>query len=88
MGTHPIFESDFDCLTDFFLTAENVWNRTNASLGRTKIMEKKQAIRFRRQTNKKSGRHNEFDELGMRDPGQKGNPLGRRPLQNSNDFQR
>ena len=68
-------------------------------------MEKKQAIRFCRQTNKKSGacqaalhnchlnfgvlgRHNESNELGMRDPGQKGNPVGRWPVQNSNDFQR
>jgi len=25
MGTHPIFESDFDCLTEMLNEAEQVW---------------------------------------------------------------
>merc|ERR1712210_360775 len=25
MGTHPIFESDFDCLTDLFVDIEKLW---------------------------------------------------------------
>jgi len=31
MGTHPIFESDFDCLTDFHSTKK--WTFSNAQIG-------------------------------------------------------
>merc|ERR1711937_687947 len=31
MGTHPIFESDFDCLTDKLKSANSKWNLTRTS---------------------------------------------------------
>merc|ERR1712243_28222 len=30
MGTHPIFESDFDCLTDFTMSLAGTWKRVKA----------------------------------------------------------
>merc|ERR1712212_668894 len=36
MGTHPIFESDFDCLTDFFSTWDT---KTSGSLTKEKTLK-------------------------------------------------
>merc|ERR1711955_13152 len=33
MGTHPIFESDFDCLTDFSMTLVGSWKKVKVDNG-------------------------------------------------------
>jgi len=33
MGTHPIFESDFDCLTEFLLVSRNDYQMLDGSDG-------------------------------------------------------
>merc|ERR1712227_319891 len=41
MGTHPIFESDFDCLTDFFISMSEFQ-------GKAPILEKLMSLPFQK----------------------------------------
>merc|ERR1712227_873178 len=57
MGTHPIFESDFDCLTGFRMKvseAQNTIKRCKQMLAETnrQLKQIEQSERLQRQTNK------------------------------------